>query len=282
MTVLDRENRGRSAARNAGVRVSHGDYVALLDADDLWLPDKVAKNFAALQSRGDAVLVYSDAQKIDEAGRPLNATCTPGSERRAPTMDDMLTTMWNLLPSAAMMTRAVFDEVGGFHEGFGKCPKWEDTWFMILARERGPFVYLDEPLVLYRVTSTVAADLERQEFWTPRAAGSHLTNIDRCIGGSELIQRLVRERFGDRAARLSAELKIAIENLLVGIGLTAMHQRDRTSARRAYVLALRHGRLNPKVCARFAWTYLPESVARALSAILPRRLHRAVSGPAHA
>src|SRR5579863_2411026 len=43
VTVLDRDNRGPAAARNAGVRASHGEYVAFLDADDIWMSGKLEK-----------------------------------------------------------------------------------------------------------------------------------------------------------------------------------------------------------------------------------------------
>jgi glycosyltransferase involved in cell wall biosynthesis len=282
ISVIGSDNRGQAAARNVGVRASQGEWIAFLDADDVWLPDKLARTVAALEANPDAMLVYSDAEKVDSGGRRLGATCTPDAQHRAPSMSDVLTATWNILPSTMVMTRAAFDLVGGFCEEFGTHPKWEDTWFTIAAREHGRFVYLAEPTVLYRVPDTAAQDLERRGIWQPGAANAHAIRHERYLECSELIQRLARERFGDRASGLRREIRKATSNLLVAAGLTAMVAGDRTSARRAYALALRYGRLNPKVCARIAWTYLPESVARALSAILPRRLHRAVSGPAHA
>jgi hypothetical protein len=282
ITVIESESRGQAAARNAGVRASHGELIAFLDADDLWLPDKLARTVVALERDPDAILVYSDAEKIDAGGRRLGATCTPGAENRAPSMSDVLTGAWNILPSTIVMTRAAFDSVGGFCEEFGRHPKWEDTWFAIAAREHGPFVYLADPTVLYRVPDTAAEDLERRGIWEPGAADAQAMRLERYLECSELIQRLASERFGDRALPLRREIRNATSNLLVAAGLTAMVAGDRLSARRAYAAALRYRPLDPKIHLRLAWTLLPVGAARAIAAVLPSRLHRAVSGPARA
>ncbi|MGH7925236.1 MAG: hypothetical protein ACREQH_11675, partial [Candidatus Binatus sp.] len=108
------------------------------------------------------------------------------------------------------------------------------------------------------------------------------TRVDRYTRNSELMQRLVRERFGDRAVRLIGAIRRATGGLLISIGLTAMLGYDRGFARRCYRLALHYDPLNAKTYVRIAWTYLPERVARTISAALPPRLQRAVSGPAHA
>jgi glycosyltransferase involved in cell wall biosynthesis len=278
--VLERENRGEGAARNAGIRESHGEYIAFLDADDIWRPDKLEKTVAALDRAGAASMVYSDADKIDASGRRLGLTYTPELQKRAPTLEDLLSEPWNILPSTMVMTRVAFDQAGGFEEGFGTYPKWQDTWFTLLARAVGAFVYLDESLVLYRVATSFAGDLERHQVRRQCDLDPRLAQIEEFIHCSETIQRLVRERFASRAAGLLTAIRSTAVNMLVGIGLSAMVAGDRRFARRAYVRALRYGPLNPKTYLRLVWTYLPERVARAISATLPPRLRRVVSGPA--
>ena len=68
--------------------------------------------------------------------------------------------------------------------------------------------------------------------------------VDRYVRNSELMQRLVRERFGDRATRLIAAIRRATAGLLVSVGLTAMLDYDRVFARRCYRLALHYDRSN--------------------------------------
>ncbi len=283
ITVIDRVNGGPAAARNAGVRASHGEYVAFLDADDIWMPEKIEKTLRALDSDSGAAMVYTNASMIGANGDMIGTTYTPASEKRAPAMEDLLSGLWNILPSTSVMKRATFDAIGGFCEEFATGhPQWEDSYFMLVAREHGRFVYLDEPTVLYRVAGSVAESLKRRRVWKQGAENLETMRVERYVHNSKLIERLVRERFGERAVRLIAAIRRATAGLLVSVGLTAMLDYDRRFARRCYRLALHYDPFNPKTYVRIAWTYLPERVARTISPALPPRLQRAVSGPAHA
>jgi glycosyltransferase involved in cell wall biosynthesis len=288
VTLLDRVNGGPAAARNAGVRASHGEYVAFLDADDIWMPGKLEKTLAALDRDSDAAMVYTNALIIGADGELRGITYTPADERRAPTMEDLLSRLWNIIPSSAVMKRATFNAIGGFREEFATGhPQWEDSYFMLVAREQGRFVYLDEPTVFYRVVASVAENLKRRRVWKQDAENAETMRaetmrIDRYVRNSELMQRLVRERYGDRAARLQIAIRRATAGLLISVGLTAMLDYDRIFARRCYRRSLHYDRFNAKTYVRIAWTYLPERVARAISTALPPRFKRAVSGPAHA
>lgn len=281
MKVLERKNGGPAAARNQGVRASHGEYIAFLDADDIWLPRKLATTIAALERDRGAAMVYTNAWNIDANGRRPGTTYTPLRQRRAPTMDDLLSRLWNILPSTAVMTRATFERIGGFCEQFATGhPQWEDSYFMLIAREQGDFIYLDEPTAMYRAAASVAEDLTRRRVWGQADASAESLRVERYVTNSELIERLVRKRYGNRARRLVAAIHKATEDLMVSVGLTAMVEGERGFARRAYLHALRYGPLNPRTYFRVGWTCLPESAARAIATFLPDRLQRAVCGPA--
>lgn len=84
--IIHQNNRGASAARNNGIRHAQGEYIAFLDADDTWVPEKLDKHINHLETSPDVGVSFSYCAFVDEAGKPLglyNATeyqsITPGA-----------------------------------------------------------------------------------------------------------------------------------------------------------------------------------------------------------
>ena len=73
IAVIDQPRQGVSAARNAGIKAAAGEYVALLDADDEWTEDKLAKTVQVLEQNASCVAVFSDASVVKVPGRILPA-----------------------------------------------------------------------------------------------------------------------------------------------------------------------------------------------------------------
>lgn len=71
ITVSEQRNRGVAAARNTGIRAAQGEYIAFLDADDLWLPDKLALQLPLFERNPDVGLVYGYFAYVDEEGQFL-------------------------------------------------------------------------------------------------------------------------------------------------------------------------------------------------------------------
>ena len=160
--LLSQENRGAHAAINRGVRESSGEFVAILNSDDRYHPERFATLLGAFEGvdqgedgrRGEPALLFSDVAFIDDAGSALSgheridayrevvAACADHpAERRFFVGNPAMTT------SNFLFRRALFDAVGGF------APlRYTHDWDWVLrACAEGEAVWLREPLMEYRV-----------------------------------------------------------------------------------------------------------------------------------
>ncbi len=80
--LVSQANRGLAGARNGGIRAARGSFIALLDADDLWHPEKLARHVAHLQSRPGVGVSYSASAFMDDAGRDMHLMQTPKLQGR--------------------------------------------------------------------------------------------------------------------------------------------------------------------------------------------------------
>jgi glycosyltransferase involved in cell wall biosynthesis len=146
--VVTRPNRGAAAARNTGVAHSTGDYIAILDSDDLWLAGKLHTMVATLERNRCASLAFSEYAKIDEHGVEFAESAIG----HAPSMNEMMSSLPPILTSTLVIRRRMFDLAGGFHEEF-KGQGFEDLWLLLLLRELGEFEYVPDKLTGYRVSN---------------------------------------------------------------------------------------------------------------------------------
>ena len=139
--LLRQANRGVSAARNRGIGAARGEWIALLDSDDAWLPEKLERQLAALAGAPGHRICHTDEIWIRD-GRRVN----PGARhaKRGGRIFRHCLPLCAISPSAALIQRSLFDEVGLFDEALPACEDY-DLWLRITARE--PVLLLDEPLV---------------------------------------------------------------------------------------------------------------------------------------
>ncbi len=142
--LIEQPRRGPYPARNAGLAVASGEFVAFLDADDLWRPDALQKLHAALTRQG-ADLAYCGWQNIGEgfAGEPF---VPPAYEKGDPVEQFLRSCPWPI--HAALVRRSVVRQLGGFSERRFSSMDY-DFWLRALALTRN-MVRVAEVLAIYR------------------------------------------------------------------------------------------------------------------------------------
>lgn len=134
--ILNKENAGHSSATNMGIRASTSEYIALVDADDLWHPTKLEKQMSVFMKSTDPKLgvVYTDYANIDGSDAPLlscpRVELDPTARGQ---IFDILLLRGNLINgsnSAVLMKRQVFSDHGFFDENLRCGEDWE-MWIRI-------------------------------------------------------------------------------------------------------------------------------------------------------
>jgi glycosyltransferase involved in cell wall biosynthesis len=247
--VVNRERGGCSAAWNSGIRAARGEFIAFLDADDEWMPEKLAHTVPPLQNDPGCVLVFSNALMFEDSGATRGPFVLPGRDH-APTLDEMLAHWWPIVPSLAVIRRSAYEQVGGFFEAAGVYKACEDVYMWLRLRELGHFHYVPEILVRYRI-------LPYPDY------------IETNNEGRKALSRMVIGYYGARGRRLMRSIeedhRRTHANQLGHRGLIAMRAGRAAEARRNFLSALRHDPLNMKNALRVVRTFLPLPLARALT-----------------
>lgn len=141
-----RVNKGQSAAINRGLRSSNSDYVAILDSDDLFAPEKIERQVRYLEKHPDIGLVYANGFEIDENGTRLYKIYQEGHVEKSDP-NEVLMNCYFLVPNNSLVRRSAFDLAGDFDESLRSA---QDHDMAIRLAEVIKLAYIDEPLFYYR------------------------------------------------------------------------------------------------------------------------------------
>jgi glycosyltransferase involved in cell wall biosynthesis len=233
-------NLGPGPARNRGLRETKGLLVAFCDADDVFMPDKIATQLAHLRRHPEVGLVSAHGYATDEDLRPTSIVHAARGDS-VYVFEALLVRNVVLNPTCVLARRSTLESVGGFSD----LPRWEDwdTWLRVA--KRFPIGFVDQPVA-----------------WVRRHDAS-LSPID---GGHrlELDGRILARHIGDVASRRKrAVIRVrARSNAYFHAATTTVARGERRGARRFAIMAfaLDPFLLTERKAALVARTWMPELV----------------------
>lgn len=185
---------GAQAARNTGIRAAVGDYVALLDDDDVWLNEKIEKQVALLEERKDAAMAFCRGLKVvigGESKEMHGKDFFSEVDYKMLLRGDCIGTT-----SQALIRKSALDEVGYFDEDF---PARQDYEMWVRISKKYPIVGVDEVLFHHII------DIKDEQI---------SRNWDKCIDGhSKLYKKYKADIDADRKAKFNVIFYMAHYNM---------------------------------------------------------------------
>lgn len=140
--ILRQENKGPAAARNLGIKHAEGEWIAFLDSDDEWLPGKLKAQLKFFRENPDYLICQTEEIWVRNGKRvnPMKKHKKYGGR-----IFEKCLPLCVVSPSAVMMHRKLFDEVGLFDESLPACEDY-DLWLRIAARH--PIGLIEKPYII--------------------------------------------------------------------------------------------------------------------------------------
>jgi glycosyltransferase involved in cell wall biosynthesis len=194
--LIQQPNRGQASARNRGVALARTKYIAFMDHDDCWHPERLARGLEAMEQDAACALVYSDVNVTDERGEVTRRSLLSelGGHPRQSLRHCLERDMY-IVPSSVTLRKTAFEALGGFDE---RLRGYEDEEFFVRLFATATFRYLPEALVQWRRHS--AGTTQSRPFFESRALYLRKLLVafpDQPEAGEFLTSRCIAPRFFD-------------------------------------------------------------------------------------
>lgn len=158
--LICQENGGSARARNTGVKTARGRYLAFLDGDDVALPNRLQHQVEALEARPHVGLVYGNIFLMDAHGRNMRLRRGTGRYKSGKITRELAVRNFVVF-STIMVRRELLMEIALFDESIRSSEDWD---MLVRLARRCEFLYLDRPLVCYRVMpNSKTSNLQEKE-----------------------------------------------------------------------------------------------------------------------
>jgi len=146
------ENKGPGAARNKGIKIANDEFIAFLDSDDLFLPNKLNLQTSILKTRSDVGLVYGDHYLIDEKGKIIHK-----SRINPEITTKYLLLRWTPFGTSSILIRRSWLEKINYYDESASLRRSQDWDLVIRLSIAGcQFVGINEPIVKHKIHNTNA------------------------------------------------------------------------------------------------------------------------------
>ena len=170
------QNAGEGGARNQGIKESIGDYVAFLDSDDIWLPTKLEKQMALVDSLEDKdVVVFGDQYHFNDNGEILAKSMFNILKPHNGFIFEKLLSENFITTQTVMVKKSLFNNVGYFKQGMKYCADF-DMWLRLAKDYK--FYYVEDVVAGYRIhLAQVSGNIHKMREFHLMVVNEALSNI---------------------------------------------------------------------------------------------------------
>jgi len=233
------QNKGLPVARNTGIQSARGKYVAFIDADDLWLPEKLQTDIEYFETHPEVSMVYSKHINIDEKGRVVN-----GSVKKQLPSGNVFTQLFSeqnfVIASSVVVRKNVFETTGLFDEQLFNCQDW-DLWLRIAFHFQ--VAGINKPLVKYR--------------HNPHSLSKNRNNV---LKYQKIVIDKIYNKFKDKENGINEKLyKKRLASHYAKVGRYYLRTEDKNRANENFGLSLKNAPLNFRSLRYYLCTFFHKS-----------------------